>query len=653
MSDEMRRLVCVVTVGLAAVFGGRPQALYAFDTANTLLGIDAMVMKAGGIFRDPGSFGQTNGNDGFNTFQFGAFAVNNPVTTGYGKYDSFRFQKTGTGDCCISHNARMHSDTPESVTGFDQNNQPTTGLIADSITKDYLPIIDRAAFGQQFDPSQYEIQVKFKPLLQKSTADSLGVNPYPSNPTYPAISAALENTGTSFTVGLDQQGGFVWDASAGVYKRAADQLTYTFGSDANPLNQMYVAAPKDSDGFATLNIPVTSPSAVSRSFYFNFGDGTFRTDHVITNGGSVQNPDSTFSDVTLGYGAGFQSFGGGPSDPSNPNSKLNTPNGVSLMSLGAPAASVGLSLEIKSVALTKINPGSILARIDTASGITFRFGSGFTYAGAPTSTQPPINVNGTNYNPVATDQISRFDASGQTNLIFNERMPDSSTEINRFLIRGAPSQNTLNASSAMVQVRARLLQPLTNANIAQSLTIYARDKTGNDDAAGKGADEWDYSLDLHQFNTSTMTTISVPLSTFTHNATIPLGFANGGSGNLTNFGLYEFGGFIPAGGGMLKLEMEYMQITTTAPGVPGDYNGNGVVDMADYVLWRNGGPLQNEINTPGVVDASDYTAWRQNFGNHAGSGSSLGAAAAVPEPAAWMLLSVSIVFFGVSRRVKH
>ena len=27
------------------------------------------------------------------------------------------------------------------------------------------------------------------------------------------------------------------------------------------------------------------------------------------------------------------------------------------------------------------------------------------------------------------------------------------------------------------------------------------------------------------------------------------------------------------------------------PGVAGDYNGNGVVDGADYVLWRKGGPL--------------------------------------------------------------
>ena len=37
-------------------------------------------------------------------------------------------------------------------------------------------------------------------------------------------------------------------------------------------------------------------------------------------------------------------------------------------------------------------------------------------------------------------------------------------------------------------------------------------------------------------------------------------------------------------------------------GVPGDYNNNGKVDAADYVLWRNGGPLQNEVTTPGTVD---------------------------------------------------
>jgi hypothetical protein len=65
-------------------------------------------------------------------------------------------------------------------------------------------------------------------------------------------------------------------------------------------------------------------------------------------------------------------------------------------------------------------------------------------------------------------------------------------------------------------------------------------------------------------------------------------------------------------------------------GVLGDYNNNGTVDAADYVLWRNGGPLQNEGATPGNVTPDDYTFWRSRFGAIAGSGT--GAVAAVPEP---------------------
>ena len=46
-------------------------------------------------------------------------------------------------------------------------------------------------------------------------------------------------------------------------------------------------------------------------------------------------------------------------------------------------------------------------------------------------------------------------------------------------------------------------------------------------------------------------------------------------------------------------------------GVLGDYNDNGVVDAADYVLWRNDPTsLENEGASPGMVDQADYTFWR-------------------------------------------
>jgi hypothetical protein len=73
-------------------------------------------------------------------------------------------------------------------------------------------------------------------------------------------------------------------------------------------------------------------------------------------------------------------------------------------------------------------------------------------------------------------------------------------------------------------------------------------------------------------------------------------------------------------------------------GVLGDYNGNGVVDAADYVVWRNGGPLLHEGVTVGTVDAADYNYWRSRFGATTGSGSVAGS---IPEPNSLALLCLA------------
>ena len=88
-------------------------------------------------------------------------------------------------------------------------------------------------------------------------------------------------------------------------------------------------------------------------------------------------------------------------------------------------------------------------------------------------------------------------------------------------------------------------------------------------------------------------------------------------------------------------------LSVTSGGVPGDYNSNGVVDGADYTLWRKGGPLANEADTPGVVDDADYTQWRVRFGNTSGSGLGGGA---VPEPAGAILLLCGMLGAAVFRR---
>jgi T5SS/PEP-CTERM-associated repeat protein len=79
----------------------------------------------------------------------------------------------------------------------------------------------------------------------------------------------------------------------------------------------------------------------------------------------------------------------------------------------------------------------------------------------------------------------------------------------------------------------------------------------------------------------------------------------------------------------------------------GDYNHNGFVDAADYVVWRDtlgqmGIGLAADGNHNGSVDAGDYDVWRANFGKPAiGAGAAAGrSSSVVPEPlsiALWLL----------------
>jgi hypothetical protein len=75
-------------------------------------------------------------------------------------------------------------------------------------------------------------------------------------------------------------------------------------------------------------------------------------------------------------------------------------------------------------------------------------------------------------------------------------------------------------------------------------------------------------------------------------------------------------------------------------GLTGDYNNDGKVDAADYVVWR-----KNNIN-----GQQGYDDWRMNFGAPDGGGSALGGAGAVPEPAAVALLLIGLVGVCDTRR---
>ena len=97
---------------------------------------------------------------------------------------------------------------------------------------------------------------------------------------------------------------------------------------------------------------------------------------------------------------------------------------------------------------------------------------------------------------------------------------------------------------------------------------------------------------------------------------------------------------------------------TLAVALAGDYNDNGLVDTADYVVWREllGKTLDPRADgdTNGVVNAADYAIWRANFGATAGSGAAIGlvpGVAEVPEPATTATLFAALgLLVGFGRR---
>jgi hypothetical protein len=102
-----------------------------------------------------------------------------------------------------------------------------------------------------------------------------------------------------------------------------------------------------------------------------------------------------------------------------------------------------------------------------------------------------------------------------------------------------------------------------------------------------------------------------------------------------------------------ELGKKYKITTTFTP--PGDYNNDGIVNAADFVVWRQNVGTTNVLpNDPigGTIGPAQYDQWRANFGNLAGTGLGSGSEfGAVPEPATpLLLLSVAIGWFTLRRR---
>ena len=119
------------------------------------------------------------------------------------------------------------------------------------------------------------------------------------------------------------------------------------------------------------------------------------------------------------------------------------------------------------------------------------------------------------------------------------------------------------------------------------------------------------------------------------------------SGSLTmpDAQTWSYGGWDPINPAHDAFDMAFQLLTQdppppASPEVFGDYNEDGVVNAADYVVFRDVLGLVFELPnenplalTPGFVDQEDYAFWHARFG---ANGSGIGVA--VPEPTAGLML---------------
>ena len=472
---------------------------------------------------------------------YGTFNYSNTVgpAADVGRYGAFTIAEPGSGGSGIGLNYTMLYDGSTSAI----NTPVDSGQQVSPVTANMFPLIDRGAFGASFDPSQYVVDLSYKPLAG--------------------------NTATQLNLTLESSDGYIAGA------RAGEQWQWGF----TDLLTKYASGTKDANGFVT----------------------------VQNNGGSMSQANSFFHGQSYMYSVGNPTGDNLPDFTSFDGDPIKVPNGapqVSLQTVFGTGQELVDNWEVKAVVVRKVNPSPTeVARLDSRSGLSVRFG-GLQHG--------RLGCYGRRHS-VFPDQhgssLALFDQNGFTPLTI-KTTTDSNT--GGIALWQPASYVVFDGTNATVDIQAKLTVA-QGAGQADHIVLVLKDQDGNDDTATTGGDEYHFNVPLSSFNTTSMTTVSVPLSSFT-----PLAkaneFTNPGDGLLTNFNLYYLGINADQGAGLVNLAIDHVSVNL--PGVQGDYNGNGIVDAADYTVWRDhlgqtfALPNEGTGQTPGTVSIEDYNFWK-------------------------------------------
>ena len=116
---------------------------------------------------------------------------------------------------------------------------------------------------------------------------------------------------------------------------------------------------------------------------------------------------------------------------------------------------------------------------------------------------------------------------------------------------------------------------------------------------------------------------------------------------------WNVGGITPIDGNYFDGDLNDLSqfLAGTTP-LEGDYNGDGVVNAADYTVWRDswlslGENLPADGDNDGFVGNSDYDVWAINYG---ADESTAAAAAAIPEPSTLILMACGLIATSSKRK---
>ncbi|MEX2171616.1 MAG: hypothetical protein WD851_20020 [Pirellulales bacterium] len=249
--------------------------------------------------------------------------------------------------------------------------------------------------------------------------------------------------------------------------------------------------------------------------------------------------------------------------------------------------------------------------------------------------------------------LGQFSASWTFDGVFPGRVPQRP-------IAGPPAPDReQDASDQPEQVTGTFLTFPVQGDLGHSESVFVAVPTQANNGPSQGALVTSYELSSEYSPLTSFTVPELPAGA----GGLTLDFGTGPqsivAGEVVDFGAEGVGSFILDGFDPnfasaapdafvmgLKFAAEGLASLTAIPTLyipPGDYNENGLVDAADYTVWRDTEPHLPE----------GYDLWRSKFGPPGGAG---GAGQAVPEPGGMVLLVVAafvIVATGHCSRVRR